>query len=67
LELARAMIIDRGLPIIDKGLPIFLWDEAVAHANYLQNKAPTGSLKDKTPDKAWKGKKPNIAHLRMEK
>jgi hypothetical protein len=30
LELARAMI-------ISKDLPIFLWDKAVAHAAYLQN------------------------------
>ena len=29
LEMARAMI-------IAKGLPKFLWDEAVAHANYLR-------------------------------
>ena len=29
LETARAMI-------IAKGLPKFLWDEAVAHANYLR-------------------------------
>ena len=34
LEMARAMIIARGLPK-------FLWDEAVAHANYLHIQSPT--------------------------
>ena len=34
LEMARAMI-------IAKGLPKFLWDEAVAHANYLCIQSPT--------------------------
>ena len=34
LELARATL-------ISKDLPIFLWDEAVAHAAYLWNQAPT--------------------------
>ena len=24
-----------------KGLPDFLWDQAIAHANYLQNRVPT--------------------------
>ena len=56
LELARAMI-------IAKGLPIFLWDEAVSHANYLRNKAPTRALEGKTPEEAWTGKKPNVSHL----
>ena len=34
LELAHAML-------IEKDLPAFLWDEAVAHAAYLQNRALT--------------------------
>ena len=34
LELAHAML-------FEKNLPIFLWDEAVAHAAYLHNQAPT--------------------------
>ena len=37
LELARAML-------ISSGLPTFLWDEAVSHANYLRNRAPTRAL-----------------------
>ena len=34
LELAHAML-------IEKDLPAFLWDKAVAHAAYLQNRVPT--------------------------
>ena len=37
MELVRAML-------ISKDLPLFLWDEAAAHAIYLQNHAPTKAL-----------------------
>ena len=57
LELARAML-------ISSGLPTFLWDEAVSHANYLQNQAPTQVLKGITLHEAWTGKKPDVGHLR---
>lgn len=57
LELARAML-------ISKKLPDFLWDEAVSHANYLRNRAPTRALKGRTPYEAWNGHKPDISHLR---
>ena len=56
LELARATL-------ISKDLPTFLWDEAVAHAAYLQNRAPTRALSGKTPYEAWHGTKPNVSHL----
>jgi transposase InsO family protein len=42
LELARAML-------ISSGQPTFLWDEAVSHANYLRNRAPTRALQGITP------------------
>ena len=58
LELARAML-------ISKNLPTFLWDEAVAHAAYLRNRAPTRALNGKTPYEAWHGAKPNVSHLRV--
>ena len=57
LELARAMI-------IAKNLPIFLWDEAVSHANYLRNRSSTVALKDMTPQEAYTNKKPDVSHLR---
>ena len=57
MELARAML-------ISSGLPTFLWDEAVSHANYLRNRAPTRALQGMTPHEAWTGKKPDVRHLR---
>ena len=57
MELARSML-------VAKGLPSFLWDEAVAHANYLRNRVGTGALVDRTPYEAWFGVKPNVSHLR---
>ena len=56
LETARAMI-------IAKGLPKFLWDEAVAHANYLHIQSPTQALESQTLYEAEIGRKPNIGHL----
>lgn len=35
-----------------KNLPQCLWEHAVAHAAYLQNRAPTRALKGKTPHEA---------------
>ena len=57
LELARAML-------IAKKLPVFLWDEAVSHANYLRNRSSTVALADMMPHEAQTGKKPNVSHLR---
>ena len=57
MELARAMIIGNFLPQ-------FLWDEAVSHAAYLQNRAPTRALKGKTPYEAYHKLFPSVAHLR---
>ena len=57
MELAQAML-------FAKGLLEFLWDQAVAHANYLHNRAPTWALKGSTPYEAWHGHKPNVLHLR---
>ena len=56
LEMARAMI-------IAKGLMKFLWDKAMAHANYLHIQSPTQALESQTPYKAETGKKLNVNHL----
>lgn len=56
LELARAML-------IEKNLPVFLWDKAVVHAAYLWNRAPTRALDGKTPYEAWTGQKLDVVHL----
>lgn len=57
IELVRAML-------IAKNLPAFLWDEAVSHAVYLRNRAPTQALKGMTPYEAWNGLKPDVSHFR---
>jgi len=57
LELTLAML-------IGKQLPVFLWDEAVSHAVYLRNRAPTRALMGMTPLEAWSGTKPDVSHLR---
>lgn len=57
MELVHAML-------IAKNLPAFLWDEAVSHATYLRNRAPTRALKGITPYEAWTGKKPDVSHFR---
>ena len=49
--------------LLAKKLPDFLWDEAVSHANYIQNWAPTQALEGKTPYEAWFGKKPDVSHF----
>jgi hypothetical protein len=57
IELVRAMLISRNLPS-------FLWAEAVAHAAYIRNRAPTKALDGKTPHEVWTGEKPDVSHLR---
>ena len=56
VELARAMIIAQKLLV-------FLWQEAVAHAEYLRNHAATWALDGKTPYEAWNRSKPNVSHF----
>ncbi|KAG7546288.1 Zinc finger CCHC-type [Arabidopsis suecica] len=46
-------------------VPNYLWGEAVRHATYLINRVGTRTLITQTPYEAFKGKKPNISHLRV--
>ena len=50
--------------LIAKNLPAFLWDEAMSHATYIQNRSPTKALQSVTPYEAWTKKKPNVSHFR---
>ena len=56
MELTRAMLLAWKLPI-------FLWEEVVAHAAYLRNRAVTRALDGKSPDEIWNKAKPDVSHL----
>lgn len=45
-------------------VPNYLWGEGVRHSTYLLNRVATRTLNDRTPYEAYRGKKPNISHLR---
>ena len=45
-------------------VPNYMWGEAIRHSTYLLNRVATRVLKDKTPYEAYRGKKPNINHLK---
>lgn len=57
VELARAMINAQNVPE-------FLWEHAIDHALYIQNRSYTRTLKGETPYEVWHGIKPSVAHLR---
>lgn len=46
-------------------IPRFLWDEIAKSVNYIQNRLPCRALNRKTPEEAFTGTKPNLAHLRV--
>jgi hypothetical protein len=58
LDMTRSMLKEKGL------LKQF-WAEAVACSMYLLNRCPTKSVKNMTPQEAWSGYKPSVAHLRI--
>ena len=49
--------------LISSGLPWFLWEEAMKHSAWLQNRTPTCALDRKTPYEMWHGKKPYLAGI----
>jgi hypothetical protein len=55
-ERARALL-------IASGLPRFLWEEAMQHATWLQNRSPAQALDGKTPYEMIHKKKPNLANI----
>ena len=55
-ELARAMLLGAGLPK-------FLWGEAISHATWVKNRAPTRALDGKTPFEKRYGEKPSMRDL----
>jgi hypothetical protein len=55
-ERARALL-------LASGLPRFLWQEAMQHATWIQNRCPTQALDGKTPYEMIHKKKPNLAGI----
>uniref|UniRef100_A0A5S6QGT0 Integrase catalytic domain-containing protein n=1 Tax=Trichuris muris TaxID=70415 RepID=A0A5S6QGT0_TRIMR len=64
-RLNRTLVEKARTMLIDAGLSLDLWAEAVGTANYLRNRCPTKALRDMTPQEAWSGRKPNLAHLKI--
>ncbi len=58
VEMARSMLHAQKL---DKSF----WAEAVANAVYTRNRCPTRALDSITPEEAWSGRMPCIAHMRV--
>ena len=48
-----------------KKMPKEFWAGAVECAVYLSNRCPTRSLLNVTPQQAWSGRKPSVAHLKI--
>jgi transposase InsO family protein len=46
-------------------MPAVFWGEAVVTAVYILNRSPTKAFNDRTPYKAWHGRKPAVSHLRV--
>jgi len=56
-DLAQAMQITADLPV-------FLWEQAIAHAAYIQNRAYSSAIKVIMPYEHWFNTKPDVSHLR---
>jgi hypothetical protein len=49
----------------DLYFPMFLWADACCIVVYILNKCPHRVLKEKTPEEAFIGEKPNVSHFRV--
>jgi len=47
------------------GVPNYLWGEAIRHSTYLINRVATKALNSQTPYEVFKGRKPDINHVRV--
>ena len=48
-----------------KGLPNSFWAKAVNTVVYILNRSATKAVEGKTPQEAYSGKKPSVAHLKV--
>jgi len=55
-DLARVMCLKADLPV-------FLWEQAIAHAAYVQNWAYSSAVKTAMPYECWFGQKLDVTHL----
>jgi hypothetical protein len=62
-RLNRSLVSVGRAMLHDAGLPPELWGEAIMAASYLRNRTPIGP-NGMTPEEAYSGKKPSVAHLR---
>jgi transposase InsO family protein len=46
-------------------VPKNFWPEAVNWAVHVLNRSPTFAVRNKTPEEAWSGTKPSVAHFRV--
>ena len=46
-------------------MPVIFWGETVRHSIYILNRVPIPVLKQETPYKAGKGKRPNPGFLKF--
>lgn len=51
--------------MFEKKVPKSFWPEGIQWAVYVLNRCPTVALKNKTPEEAWSGKKPSVAHFKI--
>jgi len=51
--------------MLSTGIPQNLWAEIAATATYLRNRLPSQANQGSTPYELWRGKKPNLNHLRV--
>ena len=58
MEMVRSML--NG-----KSLPNSFWAEAVNTVEYILNRCATKAVDGKTPQQAYNGKKPSVAHLNV--
>jgi len=58
MNMVRSLLNSRKVPKI-------FWPEAVNWAVHVLNRSPTFAVRNKTPEEAWSGTKPSVAHFRV--
>jgi len=51
--------------LTSRQVPKTFWPEAVNWAVHVLNRSPTLAVRNKTPEEAWSGTKPSVAHFRV--